>query len=399
MPICIECRYPLRTLYTTYSKADDRSLGKGVRLTQCPRCKRFGDKYVEHDFVVLFIDLVLIKPQVYRHLLFNRLGREDDRFDPSIVRLGVLLLLFDVYLTWARIEKASPNPFASSPSSPAASSDPSSTASSSNAPDAALLSSQPLVLQYLFFLGLCTAQTLAFHLPIRFLCAHPPRLWLPSILGRWGSSGEETVTVAAGSGSHVIGGGVLPPATVAALASSSSSSSSTTTTTQAPPGSRALPPSSSSPASGTTTPSHTHTYPYPPAPTPSPYSTPFIPLIPHHPHPTPLSTALLVSSCTKLFPLLLIIWDYDLPSSASAVSWAVIVNNVAALEILMDCGYLRAALLVAVGAAVRALVGRVVLGSVGFGTGIFGVLDALGVPGGVEGVGRAVGVVGGWVAG
>lgn len=106
MPICIECRYPVNQLYTTYSAADDRSLGKGVRLTQCPRCKRFADKYVEHDFVVLFIDLVLIKPQVrlisklhgfipalsnksylnqvYRHLLFNRLGREDDRFDVSI---------------------------------------------------------------------------------------------------------------------------------------------------------------------------------------------------------------------------------------------------------------------------------------------------------------------------
>ena len=64
MPICIECRFPVNTLYTSYSKADDRSLGKGVRLTQCPRCKRFADKYVEHDFVVLFIDLVLIKPQV-----------------------------------------------------------------------------------------------------------------------------------------------------------------------------------------------------------------------------------------------------------------------------------------------------------------------------------------------
>lgn len=64
MPICIECRYPVSSLYTTYSKADDRTLGKGVRLTQCPRCKRFADKYVEHDFVVLFIDLVLIKPQV-----------------------------------------------------------------------------------------------------------------------------------------------------------------------------------------------------------------------------------------------------------------------------------------------------------------------------------------------
>ena len=74
MPICIHCRLPLPTLYTTYSRADDSSLGKGVLLTLCPRCKRFADKYVEHDFVVLFVDLVLIKPEVYRHLLFNRLG-------------------------------------------------------------------------------------------------------------------------------------------------------------------------------------------------------------------------------------------------------------------------------------------------------------------------------------
>ncbi|KAK7562997.1 Arv1-like family-domain-containing protein [Phyllosticta paracitricarpa] len=334
MPICIECRYPLRTLYTTYSKADDRSLGKGVRLTQCPRCKRFGDKYVEHDFVVLFIDLVLIKPQVYRHLLFNRLGREDDRFDvrcpayihgdllsgflmeklicPSIIRLGILLLLFDVYLTWARIEKASPNPFSTASSSPSSPQSSSST-SSSNASDTALLSSQPLVLQYMFFLGLCTAQTLAFHLPIRFLCAHPPR---------------------------------------------------------------------------TTTPSHPH-HPHHHLRNPSSPSPKFIPLIPHHPHPTPLSTALLVSSCTKLFPLLLIIWDYDLPSSASAVSWAVIVNNVAALEILMDCGYLRAGLLVGVGAAVRAVVGRCVLRSVGVGVGGSG--GALG-----EDVGAFVRAVGMW---
>ncbi|KAK8221806.1 Arv1-like family-domain-containing protein [Phyllosticta paracitricarpa] len=371
MPICIECRYPLRTLYTTYSKADDRSLGKGVRLTQCPRCKRFGDKYVEHDFVVLFIDLVLIKPQVYRHLLFNRLGREDDRFDPSIIRLGILLLLFDVYLTWARIEKASPNPFSTASSSPSSPQSSSST-SSSNASDTALLSSQPLVLQYMFFLGLCTAQTLAFHLPIRFLCAHPPRLWLPSIFARWGSSGEETVTVAANNsaGGGGIGGGVLPPATIAALASTSSSSA-----TQQPAGvgaagqttvSRAA--SSPASASGTTTPSHPH-HPHHHLRNPSSPSPKFIPLIPHHPHPTPLSTALLVSSCTKLFPLLLIIWDYDLPSSASAVSWAVIVNNVAALEILMDCGYLRAGLLVGVGAAVRAVVGRCVLRSVGVGVG------------------------------
>lgn len=89
MPICIECRFPVQSLYTVYSKADDRLLGKGVRLTQCPRCKRFADKYVEHDFVVLFIDLVLIKPQVYRHLLFNRLGRVGDEIDVSCYTLSL----------------------------------------------------------------------------------------------------------------------------------------------------------------------------------------------------------------------------------------------------------------------------------------------------------------------
>lgn len=50
-----------------------------------------------------------------------------------------------------------------------------------------------------------------------------------------------------------------------------------------------------------------------------------------------------------------------MPSSASAVSWAVIINNVAALEILLDCGFVRAAILAAVGAVCRAAVGWVSL--------------------------------------
>jgi hypothetical protein len=73
MPICIECSYPVSHLYSAYSRADDRSQGKGVRLTQCPRCQRFADKYVEYDFVVLFIDLVLIKPQVsFVYIFINK---------------------------------------------------------------------------------------------------------------------------------------------------------------------------------------------------------------------------------------------------------------------------------------------------------------------------------------
>lgn len=57
MPICIECRHPVETLWSWSS-------GRNIRLTVCKNCGRFCDKYVEHDYIVLFIDLVLIKPQV-----------------------------------------------------------------------------------------------------------------------------------------------------------------------------------------------------------------------------------------------------------------------------------------------------------------------------------------------
>ena len=207
----------------------------------------------------------------------------------SIVRLGVLLLLFDVYLTWARIEKASSTttdlttrsslspplplpipPISTNYTSNTTASGNSSLISAYNSPSASdphipfsiFLSAQPIILQYLFFLTLCLLEMISFHLPIRTLLS----LHLPAPLSY---------------------------------------------------------------------------------------------LFPYYPHPSVISTALLVSSFTKLFPLLLLIWRYDLPSSASAVSWAVIVNNVAALEILLDCGFVRAIILAAVGAVCRAGVGWV----------------------------------------
>jgi hypothetical protein len=138
-----------------------------------------------------------------------------------------------VYLTWARIEKAAP------------------ISNDQQPPSAPLppLSTHPLLLQYLFFLVLCLLSTLAFHLPIRFLCSHPPSFLRSDRQGH------------------------------------------------------------------------------------------HLKLLPYYPKPTAISTAVIVSSCTKLFPILLIVWDYDLPSAASAVSWAVIVNNIAAVEILIDCGF------------------------------------------------------------
>jgi lipid intermediate transporter len=75
-----------------------------------------------------------------------------------------------------------------------------------------------------------------------------------------------------------------------------------------------------------------------------------------------ISTALLVSSCTKLFPLLLLIWPTEAKESDSFgfafratnyVGWAVLLNNIEALLILLDCGYV-----IATGLAVSGFVAR-----------------------------------------
>lgn len=76
--------------------------------------------------------------------------------------------------------------------------------------------------------------------------------------------------------------------------------------------------------------------------------------------PSAISTALMVSSCSKLFPILLVIWpsangsdvttDNANPAggglgrafvsnASNYVGWVVLLNNIEALLILLDCGY------------------------------------------------------------
>jgi len=40
-------------------------------------CGQFADRYIELDSVVILIDMILHKPRVYRHLLFNRINYQD----------------------------------------------------------------------------------------------------------------------------------------------------------------------------------------------------------------------------------------------------------------------------------------------------------------------------------
>ncbi|PGH00899.1 hypothetical protein GX51_05563 [Blastomyces parvus] len=407
MPICIECCCPVSHLYTSYSKADDRSLGKGVRLTQCPRCKRFADKYVEHDFVVLFIDLVLIKPQVYRHLLFNRIGRSDNKFDRSIIRLGTLILLFDVYLSWARVEK-------------------------SDALSTSPLSTAPIIVQYIFFLTLNTLATIAHHVTVRLFASFlVPR--------------PRPITTTPNDANT---GDVIPASPSATSTPLQSQPQNHLPIASAVSNNGSVPPQPSS-----NQPNHnlTNNLPTPP-PLIRRMSTSPLQVDPMPPpcpaSPNSISTALLVSSCTKLFPILLVIWSPEThepkgngasgtpsaalgtasgmfanlftstvtkyispsassistvprqqqqlqltsspsPSSTSAPTSAssslsssildpllslvlsitnthlVLLNNTEALFILLDCGYIRAAILALSGQLARWLVEKTLLGAVG----------------------------------
>ncbi|KAL4997701.1 Arv1-like family-domain-containing protein [Aspergillus recurvatus] len=426
MPICIECSYPVSHLYSAYSRADDRSLGKGVRLTQCPRCKRFADKYVEYDFVVIFIDLVLIKPQVYRHLLFNRLESEEHKFDPSIIRLGVLLLLFDVYLTWARIEK-------------------------SPLIETTFLSRAPIIVQYLFFLTLNALATLAHHLTVRLLASFithsSPFTPIKQPTTAVNAAPTEPQRPVPDPTTPILPSFPQQQMQTQQAPSLNSPKSIPQSTAQELPGlenQRPLQPSPSSPRDSfcglppplrraSTAPMQT------PQPLPPPSQA----------SPTAISTALFVSSCAKLFPILLVIWGPDgrisnsssaSGPSASAISTAqpnlaqrasdgmspavaspagsgssaeslssisssllegltrvipagiptsyvasfvelmsslftlgaadthlVLLSNIEALYILLGCGYLRAMTLAVAGLLARWSVQKVILGAVGVG--------------------------------
>lgn len=68
--ICIECLNPnVERLYSVFQQ-------QYIKLTICEVCGKVVDKYIEYDNVILFLDLLLLKPQAYRHLSYNMVETE-----------------------------------------------------------------------------------------------------------------------------------------------------------------------------------------------------------------------------------------------------------------------------------------------------------------------------------
>lgn len=129
--LCVECKNPdIECLYYKYKS-------EYIKLAICPKCSNVVDKYIEYDNVLLFIDVLLLKPQAYRHLSFNvtelemtkdPIVKSDYNSDPTpkekrssfkdklhrvnvrfgkLLRVILMIILFEVYLTWAYQEKKS----------------------------------------------------------------------------------------------------------------------------------------------------------------------------------------------------------------------------------------------------------------------------------------------------
>ncbi|KQK12882.1 protein arv1 homolog isoform X3 [Brachypodium distachyon] len=65
-PRCVGCGRRVKTLYVQYSPGN-------IRLMKCDNCKAVADPYIECEFMIILLDLILHKTRAYRHLLFNKL--------------------------------------------------------------------------------------------------------------------------------------------------------------------------------------------------------------------------------------------------------------------------------------------------------------------------------------
>lgn len=92
MAVCIECGLKSKQqLFRRYT-------GGAIQLMQCANCQEVIDKYVEFDAVILLLDVLLLRIQSYRHLIFNY-----DITSSLLWKLSVVLILCESYTKLRRL--------------------------------------------------------------------------------------------------------------------------------------------------------------------------------------------------------------------------------------------------------------------------------------------------------
>lgn len=91
--ICVNCGEALSSpLYIDYGN-------RNIRLLRCPKCDKIADPYVEFDKVQLIIEAILLREQVYRHLLFNRLNKRNFAW-----QMFLAVISADIYTKWKQLD-------------------------------------------------------------------------------------------------------------------------------------------------------------------------------------------------------------------------------------------------------------------------------------------------------
>ncbi|GMF24711.1 unnamed protein product [Phytophthora lilii] len=84
--VCVECGAAVPELVRDYGKGN-------LRLAICEACNCVADKYVEYETVLLFLEVLLLKPQVYHHVLCNLPAPVSAR---TTLKLFVILVMLDM---------------------------------------------------------------------------------------------------------------------------------------------------------------------------------------------------------------------------------------------------------------------------------------------------------------
>ncbi|ESO93588.1 hypothetical protein LOTGIDRAFT_161699 [Lottia gigantea] len=74
-----------------------------IKITHCKNCEKPVDKYIEYDSAIIYLDAMLLKIPVYRHILVNEKHKFCD-----ILKLIILLLSCDALSKW-KLEKSEKN--------------------------------------------------------------------------------------------------------------------------------------------------------------------------------------------------------------------------------------------------------------------------------------------------
>ncbi|CAN6883040.1 unnamed protein product [Brassica oleracea] len=87
---CVGCGLRVKSLFIQYSPGN-------IRLMKCGNCKEVADEYIECERMIVFIDLVLHRPKVYRHVLYNEINQETVNVQHLLWKLVFAYLLLDSY--------------------------------------------------------------------------------------------------------------------------------------------------------------------------------------------------------------------------------------------------------------------------------------------------------------